>query len=70
MRLKALLGCGANAYRLETLPELAPTLLPAAERLGANVSNDLDLDTMRAEGGTNSLVVGISGSAPWFQRSG
>jgi SAM-dependent methyltransferase len=73
MRLEALLGCGAGAPPLERLAELVTTLLPAAQRLGAGIPDDLDVDTvldaMRAEAGArNSMVVGHFEVGAWSHR--
>jgi hypothetical protein len=73
MRLEALLGCGSGAPPLERLAELVTTLLPAAQRLGAGIPDDLDvdavLDAMRAEAGaSNSMVVGHFEVGAWSHR--
>jgi SAM-dependent methyltransferase len=73
MRLEALLGGGEAPAPLQLLANLAPTLFPAAERLGlspaVNVDPETLLETMSAEVRANaSLVVGLFHVGAWSRR--
>ena len=73
MRLEALIGGGERASSpARLMAALAPTLLPAAERLGIETGAAADTQTLLHRmtdevQATNSLVVGLYQVGAWSQ---
>jgi 2-polyprenyl-3-methyl-5-hydroxy-6-metoxy-1,4-benzoquinol methylase len=73
MRLEALIGGGESASGpLQLMAALAPTLLPAAERLGLDTGAAADTETLlermtQEVRASNSLVVGLYQIGAWSQ---